>query len=430
MPIAGPDEQALKTLRKALRYVVAFGDYDWSAITDSTRGASHFSFAVSRDTAHETKSKSICIIIGGSGSENNLRLGFIQSVSPIATLDSRIVVTRAEPVVPATLDSLERALALSAQRSIQRIAQSSGIISAIAPHIARDIIDLFASIPDNHAALLRLASLLKAPARYTDARALQVDAIDTALEAFGLRGNEGAFSLELSEQFTALAAIRLQEDAVITHDARSIPGLVLSESDITGKATFRRGHEQLEVYTANKLPLEQMFGVDLIYHNVPRQAVIMVQYKILEPVSSRRDARQSHVRDWVFYQDAQFDEELERMRRFSEHATEHPSYRLNATPFYLKLYRRDASTRSTGIVLSVDHYLELRGAGQLHGPQGGVRLSYESLEGHYLRNDAFVGLIRSGYIGTTGTTTEDFMTLIRPIAIQGKPLVAAIQSLL
>jgi hypothetical protein len=34
---------------------------------------------------------------------------------------------------------------------------------------------------------------------------------------------------------------------------------------MTGKATFRNGNELLEVYTANKNPLEELFGVDLIY---------------------------------------------------------------------------------------------------------------------------------------------------------------------
>ena len=38
----------------------------------------------------------------------------------------------------------------------------------------------------------------------------------------------------------------------------------------------------MDVFTANKRPLEELFGVDLIYLNKTRGALVMVQYKMLE----------------------------------------------------------------------------------------------------------------------------------------------------
>jgi hypothetical protein len=61
------------------------------------------------------------------------------------------------------------------------------------------------------------------------------------------------------------------EDSVIEHDARHIQGYELVHSDLTGRALFERGEDQLEVFTANRRPLEHCFGVDLIYLNANQQ---------------------------------------------------------------------------------------------------------------------------------------------------------------
>jgi hypothetical protein len=60
------------------------------------------------------------------------------------------------------------------------------------------------------------------------------------------------------------------EDSVIEHDARHLPGFDLVGSDITGRAVFTKDRERLEIFTANRRPLEHVFGVDLIYLNATR----------------------------------------------------------------------------------------------------------------------------------------------------------------
>jgi len=99
------------------------------------------------------------------------------------------------------------------------------------------------------------------PKRFDNARAMQWDAVKLALKAFGI---DKASTINLPGGDTALGSTRLQEDAVIEHDARSIPGWTLTASDMTGVATFENGNQQLEIITANKRPLEELFGVDLI----------------------------------------------------------------------------------------------------------------------------------------------------------------------
>jgi hypothetical protein len=66
----------------------------------------------------------------------------------------------------------------------------------------------------------------------------------------------------------------------------------------------------------------------------------------------------------------------------------------------------------------------------LAGPAGGLRISYEDLDGHYLRGEGFVELVRSGYIGTRGATTEHLQALVEASLDGGKAVVAGIQSAL
>ena len=72
------------------------------------------------------------------------------------------------------------------------------------------------------------------------------------------------------------------------------PTIELTDSDITGRAVFEKGRERLEVFTANRRPLEKIFGVDLIHLNTTSQNIVMVQYKMLEP-----DKCKDHDSDWV-----------------------------------------------------------------------------------------------------------------------------------
>ena len=88
--------------------------------------------------------------------------------------------------------------------------------------------------------------------------AVQEDAVHTALRAFGLSPGDQAISLELARgQNTALARVNIIEDSVVEHDARAFPDYELTDSDITGRAVFEKGHERLEVFTANRRPLEE-----------------------------------------------------------------------------------------------------------------------------------------------------------------------------
>jgi hypothetical protein len=89
--------------------------------------------------------------------------------------------------------------------------------------------------------------------------------------------------------------------------------------------------------------------------------------------------------------------------------------------------RRDAAANSAGILLSKGHLDQLLADGRLRGPRGGLRVSFQLLDGHYLQGEAFVELVRSGYIGSRGATTTHLRALIEAALAGGRAIVAAIE---
>ncbi|MEQ9519037.1 MAG: hypothetical protein RLN89_06310 [Parvibaculum sp.] len=234
-----------------------------------------------------------------------------------------------------------------------------------------------------------------------------------------------AVSLELSRgQDTALARVNIIVDSLAEHDARTFPEFALIDSDITGCAVFEKGRERLEVFTANRHPLENVFGVDLIYFNVTRQNIVMVQYEMLEPHTPKDGDK-----DWVYRPDSKLDDEVARMKKFSmTHPPKPYEYRLNPQPYYLKFVKRDGALSNAGIVMPIDHFERLRADPSCKGPRGAVRVSFESLAGRYLRQGPFLDLIRAGYIGATTETTSILKTLVEAVVDGDKAVVGAIQS--
>jgi len=115
------------------------------------------------------------------------------------------------------------------------------------------------------------------------------------------------------------------------------------------------------------------------------------------------------------------------MVRFDNDLLPSGPYRLNSGAFFFKLVKRHAMTNSSGIMISLGHLKQLLTEGVATGPRGGLRVSYQKLNGHYLRSEAFVELIRSGYIGTRGATTNHFQSLINDTLRGGRAVVAAYQ---
>lgn len=427
------DHNQLKALALRGLSLLRLTHDQWIALEGTRFRGSRFSLIFPHNVARRGKSKTLVLVVIGS-EPSELRLGLIRSVQTTATLDSRVVFDLVRPIDPGSLVGLVAGVTSTTLRSgAERLISGTAGFQSVSEKLSKQLIALITEAPANAPVLQRILAEVGRPKRYENARGLQEDAVGLALKAFGAL--DGATSVALPGADTAIATVRLQEDAVIEHDARWIPGWSLTNSELTGKAVFTRRDEKLEVFTANKRPLEELFGVDLIYFNKARGALVMVQYKMMEPEAPKKrriktetfEFDQSEEQEWIVPINAQFQDELKRMARFDKDLAPCGPYRLNPGAFFFKLVRRNAATNSAGIMLSFEHLNKLIAEGGASGPRGGLRISYKTLDGHYLRSDPFVELVRSGYIGTRGATTDHMQGLINAALTGGRAVVAAIQ---
>lgn len=417
---------------------------EWAELRRSRSGGARFSLVFLHDVARSAKARSLVLI---AIDDAELRIGIVSSVQAIGTLHSRVLFDLVQIVSPNSLNVLVHRLATIRSRApVRRLIDQAAPLVALSEKLREAVFTILTEESENEASFSPILARLDRPPRFDGMRALQADAISLALKAFG--ATDGASSVSFVGKGSLLEGTRLLEDAVIEHEARWVRGWKLDDSDVTGRAVFTKRDARLVVYTANKRPLEKLLGVDLIYLNEQRGSLVMVQYKMMEASTSTNNVRELHLggrayehgdskepiqvepKEWITPIDAQFTEEMKRMARFDQDLSASGAYRLDSGAFYFKLVRRNASTNSSAIVISLRHMSKLIEDGEASGPRGGLRVSYEGLGGHYLRGDGFIELIRSGYIGTRDATTIHLRALIDAALANHRGVVAAVQSAL
>lgn len=415
-----------RLVQKKPLVVFQFDDEDWSRLRESRRGANEFTIARSHELFEKVRVPTACLVVGKDNDGSEVYFGLASSRSAVTTLESRIKVKRALHIQPSSKSGIQNLVTDKAHaRNLRdRLASRESVI-ALSPKLSIHLVEKLAAIESNRGAMRAAIASLSAPKYYRGMDAMQEDAVHMALRAFSLSPGDQAVSVELAKGHdTALARVNIMEDSVVEHDARTFPDYELTGSDITGRAVFEKGRERLEIFTANRRPLEKVFGVDLIYLNVTRQNIVMVQYKMLEP-KERKDKD----KDWVYRPDANLDSEIKRMRKFGkEHLPGTYEYRLNPQVFYLKFVKRNGSLGNAGIVMPIDHFERLRKDPSCQGTRGAVRVSFETLAGRYLRQGPFLDLIRAGYIGATAETTDYLKDLVDAVVKGDRAIVGAIQS--
>ena len=417
--------KSLEEIVRQRRLVIfQFDGEEWRRLQESRRGWNEFTIARSHEHLRQIQIPTACILLMQDDFEREARFGVVSSRSPISTLESRIKIKKSQRIQPSSKDGLFLLIADKLPPRKQDELASNKSVVVLPPKPSAHLVEKLAEIEANHSPMRLVAASLASPERFHGAAEMQQDAIQSALRAFGVSADDQAVSLDLVDPETALARVEVREDTVIEHDARSVLGYDLVGSDVTGRAVFENRDEKLEIYTANRGHLEEAFGVDLIYMNMTRHNIVMVQYKMLEPIQ-----RNGKDEDWIYRPDKNLESEIKRMQKFRKnHAPGSYEYRLNPEVFYLKFVKRDGAMKNASITMPIDHFERLREDLSCRGPRGGFRISFESLAGRYLRQTAFLDLIRSGYIGSHARTTKDLKTLVEYVVREGRAAVAAIQS--
>lgn len=225
-----------------------------------------------------------------------------------------------------------------------------------------------------------------------------------------------------------LSVARMREDPMVNNDLMVLPGHAFVKQMMYGAAVFQGDESRLTVILANRQPLEQSTGTDLIYFNETFQAFIMVQYKAMEQESKEAVFR---------FPNRQLTEEIKRMDSVLAELQKVPpdsgrdNFRLSQNPFFLKFCPRLLfNPYDTGLVpgmyLPLDYWKHCENDPVMEGPKGGKKLTYKNV-GRYFNNSSFVHIVSRAWVGTTLTQSTILERIIRETIEIGKAVTIAIK---
>jgi hypothetical protein len=264
--------------------------------------------------------------------------------------------------------------------------------------------------------------------------AYQKETLATALEFAGLGRDEvgdwnpPAESGEVRSFLDGLRQARLREDQMLLNDFHNFPGFDLIRTMHHGAAQFSANGVTLTVVMANRQPLEQQTGADLIYRNETFGAFVIVQYKAMEDEVGGAKFRLPN---------EQLAKELARMEELAaelqkcEPDSRLCGFRLTADPFFLKLCPRvifdaDSTGLIRGMYIPLKYWRRLEGDPSIEGQKEGRAVDFHNA-GRYFDNTMFAALVAHGWIGTTGAQTEVLDALIREIVESGRSVTIAVK---
>lgn len=179
------------------------------------------------------------------------------------------------------------------KRHLEPRIQNGGLLT---PSTFEAFIDVFTKLsPESRDRIERFSATRKrliagTPSKSKTNLAIQKETIATALKLSGLdsrevlqwspdSSNPGSFLDDLPE-----ATVR--EDVMILSDYSNMPGYeALGDAKHIASKTFVSSEDPrniVKVVMANRLPLEEQTGADLIYYNEKYKSFLMVQYKAME----------------------------------------------------------------------------------------------------------------------------------------------------
>lgn len=334
--------------------------------------------------------------------------------------------------------SIDRLLPQIAARNKAKVAERLERGGLLSPKAFEALVAAISNLSEEAATVLsryreeRTERIARLPGAVQHALAEQKEAVGTALAIAGIDRNELS-GWDFSEStgpvsfIEGLPKVRLREDQMVINDLSVLPGHEEIESSIHGATVFENSQSRLTVVLANRLPLEEQTGADLIYYNETFKCFLMVQYKAMEEEGGEAVFR---------FPNEQLTEEIRRMDGLlsilsaAGSNSEADGYRLNENPFFLKVCPRivfnpDNVGLSTGMYLPLAYWKLLSEHSGLVGPRGGKFLSYRNVR-RYFDNSEFINIASGGWVGTNILQSSILRDAIRTTLESGRAAVIAI----
>lgn len=349
-------QRLLSNVKQRPITLVRFDSNKSNGLQNSANGFNYFTFVLSHDCFSATRKSSICIFELNLNEKENYNcyyLGVVSQKSTVSTLDTRVSVKNLTKINLSSFTELVKNFKNKRLKATfnKRLSSNFEAVTLTSATSKATITELF-NDKSNHLALktainnLRLSATTK-----SHLELLQEDAENMALKIFGL-------DLNKKDMYES----RIYEDNVIQYDLYNLEGFTKVAGDYTGKISYVKNKERLTIYHANKLPLEKMLGVDLIYINENMNSIVMIQYKMLE----------KEYDDWIFRPDSQMEKEILRMK-IPKSLVNCRGYRLNNNPFFFKFVKREVDSLGASFVIPLEHYNYYISTESSIGPRGGIR---------------------------------------------------------
>ena len=265
----------------------------------------------------------------------------------------------------------------------------------------------------------------------------QKETLAAALEIAGIGTDELlAWSPQDRETRTFLDGIPrayLREDAVLISDYSEMPGFQAIKQYPFAAREFQATDDpsiRLKVIMANRLPLEEQTGADLIYYNETFKSFVMVQYKSMDQGAKRAEFRWRSG-DNLADEIARMDSLLQALSLEPQDASVE-SFRLHTNPFFLKLCPRlifnpDDRGLAKGMYLPLDFWKALAADPRTKGPRAGRVITFENVT-RRLSNQQFIALVSQAWVGTTVPQSKLLERVIESVIRSGKTLTLAVKA--
>jgi hypothetical protein len=219
-----------------------------------------------------------------------------------------------------------------------------------------------------------------------------------------------------------LEKVVVREDLMVIHDAEILEGFKIDEKTMVS-TSLTDGIRKITILYANRMPLEQTLGVDLIYVDDINQTMVLVQYKRLTGGSEKIYRPSS---DKNFEKEMRLIEEIQ--ATMSKTNQNSGGYRFNDDAFYFKFCRdiQPISTRDLvdGMYLPISYFRHLLDDKLLQGENGGTVISYGNVLGHF-NNTVFVSLLKTGLIGANQQSFQILKQVVEKVIATGRSLLFA-----
>jgi hypothetical protein len=245
----------------------------------------------------------------------------------------------------------------------------------------------------------------------------QRDAVNVALEIAGFDRQQALAGLEVPgepKHFHFDMPVPVLEDSTVGDDLDVFPGWdrVASLRPQGRLYEDRASGRRLTVLLANKNPVEQSVGVDLLYHVHDYQSFVLVQYKRVRREGSRL----------VVWLDDQLDVEVDRMvelesalAKVARPVESVNDGRLSSGTCFFKLSESEQpgeiTDLSRGRYISLESWRLMDKAGVMVGPNGGRSLDYDKVK-RYHSNTSFAELVSEGWVGSAASQFDKLLDLV------------------